>query len=148
MKVLITHELFMPDFAGGGEKLVYEMAKNLQSRGIKVKVLTTGNSKLKEYDGIPTVRLNRNRYLMNFALFSILKHAKGCDLIQTSNYNACFPSWLAGKILGKPVVCFAFGLYVKRWLKMRGWFWGTISRIVEKIQLNRSYAKNLFLSDY
>ncbi|MCK4589177.1 MAG: glycosyltransferase family 4 protein [Nanoarchaeota archaeon] len=148
MKVLITHELFMPDFAGGGEKLVYEMAKNLQKRGIQVKVLTTGNPKIKSFEGIPTVRLKINRYLMNFAFFSIWKHAKDVDLIQTSNYNACFPSWLVGKLLRKPVVCFVFGLYGKRWLKMRGFFKGTVSRIVEKIQLNRSYDKILFLSDY
>ena len=148
MKVLITHELFMPDFAGGGEKLVYEMAKHLQKRGVEVKVLTTGNPKVKEYEGIKTIRLKRNRFLMNFAVFSIMKHAKDCDLIQTSNYNAAFPSWLAGKLLRKPVFCFAFGLYGKRWLKMRGLFFGTLSRIVEKIQLNRSFAKNMFLSDY
>jgi len=85
---------------------------------------------------------------MNFALFSILKEARDVDLIQTYNYNACFPSWLAGKILRKPVICFAFGLYGKRWLKMRGWFKGTISRIVEKIQLNRSYDKLIFLTPF
>jgi len=148
MKVLITHELFMPDFAGGGEKLVYEMAKHLQKKGVEVKILTTGNPKVKEFEGIPTIRLRRNRFLMNFALFPIMKHAKDVDLIQTSNYNACFPSWLAGKLLKKPVFCFAFGLYGKRWLKMRGKIIGTLSKIVEKIQLNRSYTKNLFLSDY
>jgi glycosyltransferase involved in cell wall biosynthesis len=148
MKVLITHELFMPDFAGGGEKLVYEMAKHLQKRGVEVKILTTGDPKVTEFDGIPTIRLRRNRFLMNFAIPSILFHAKDVDLIQTSNYNACFPSWLAGKLLRKPVFCFAFGLYGKRWLKMRGKILGTLSRIVEKIQLNRSYTKNLFLSNY
>ena len=148
MKVLITHELFMPDFAGGGEKLVCEMAKNLQKRGIEVKVLTTGNPDIKEFEDIPTVRLKRNRFLMNFAFFSIWKHTRDVDLIQTSNYNACFPSWLVGKLMRKPVICFVFGLYGKRWLKMRGFLKGTISRIVEKIQLNRSYNKILFLSDY
>ena len=71
MKVLITHEKFMPDFAGGGEKLVYEMAKNLQRKGVDVKVLTTGNPKITEYDGIPTIRLPINRFLMNFAFPSI-----------------------------------------------------------------------------
>lgn len=148
MKVLITHELFMPDFAGGGEKLVYEMAKNLQKKGIEVKVLTTGNSQIKDFENIPTIRLPINRFLMNFAFLSIIKHAKDVDIIQTSNYNACFPSWLAAKILKKPVFCFAFGLYGKRWLIIRGLIKGTVSRIIEKIQLNRSYDRILFLSDY
>ena len=138
----------MPDFAGGGEKLAYEMAKNLQKKGIEVKVLTTGNPKIKEFEGIQTIRLPINRFLMNFAFFQIIKHAKDVDIIQTSNYNACFPSWIAAKILKKPIFCFAFGLYGKRWLSMRGLIKGTFSRIVEKIQLNRGYTKNLFLSDY
>lgn len=148
MKVLLTHELFMPDFAGGGEKLVYEMAKNLQKRGVEVKVLTTGDPSIKEFDGIPTVRLPIHRYLMNFAFLQVMKHARDVDLIQTSNYNACFPSWLAGKLLKKPVVCMVMGLYGRRWVKMRGIIKGTLSRIVEKIQLSRSYEKVVFLSDY
>lgn len=148
MKVLITHELFMPDFAGGGEKLVYEMANHLQKRGIDIKVLTTGDPKINEFKGIQTIRLPINRYLMNFAFSSIKKYAKDVDIIQTSNYNACFPSWLAGKILKKPVVCFAFGLYGKRWVKMRGPIGGNISMVIENIQINRNYDKILFLSNY
>jgi len=85
---------------------------------------------------------------MNFAFLSILKHAKNCDLIHASSYNAFFPSWLAGKILKKPVVCYVMGLYGKRWLKMRGPILGTLSRIVEKIQLKRNYDCIVFLSDY
>lgn len=138
----------MPDFCGGGEKLIYEMAKNLKKRKVDVKVLTTGDPKIKEFEGIPTIRLPINRYFMNFSFLQIMKHAKDVDLIQTSNYNACFPSWLVGKLLKKPVVCFVFGLYGKRWLKMRGYIFGTFSRIVEKIQLNRSYNKILFLSNF
>ena len=148
MKILIVHEIFMPSFGGGGERIVYEMAKNLLKRDIKVKVITTGNPKIKEYDGIRTIRLPINRYLMNFAFFSILKHARCCDLIQATSYNAFFPSWLAGKILGKPVICYAMGIYGKRWIKMRGLVKGTASRIIEKIQLKRSYDKIIFLSDY
>lgn len=148
MKILITHELFPPDISGGGEKLVLEMAQRLQQRGVEVKVLTTGNPEIKEYGGILTKRLGINRYLMNLALFSVIKEARDVDLIQTYNYNACFSSWLAGKILRKPVICFAFGLYGKRWLKMRGWLKGTISRMVEKIQLDRSYDKLIFLTPF
>jgi len=148
MRILLTHELFMPDFAGGGEKIVYELAKGLQKKGVKVKILTTGNSKIKEYDGIKTIRMNINRYLMNLSFFSVIKHARNCDLISASSYNAFFPSWVAGKLLGKPVVSYAMGIYGKRWVKMRGFFMGNLSRIVEKIQLKRSYDRIVFLSDY
>lgn len=148
MKILITHELFPPDFAGGGEKIMYELARHLIKKIAEVKVLTTGNSKIKEYQGIRTIRLPRNRYLMNFALFSIIKHARKVDLIHASSYNAFFPSWVAGKLLRKPVICYAMGLYGKRWLKMRGLILGNFSRLVEKIQLKRSYDKTVFLSEY
>lgn len=148
MKVLIVHEVFMPDFCGGGEKIMYELAKNLAKKGVQVKVLTTGKPEIKEYEGIKTIRLPINRYLMNLAFFSILKEAKDCDLIHCSSYNAFFPAWLAGKISRKPVICYAMGLYGKRWLKMRGWLGGIISRIGEKIQLKRSYDRMVFLSDY
>ena len=57
MKVLITHELFLPDFHGGGEEVVYRMAKSLQEEGVEVKVLTVGDPKIKVYDGKPTIRL-------------------------------------------------------------------------------------------
>ncbi len=148
MKILITHELFMPDFSGGGEKLVYEMAQNLQKRGHQVKVLTTGNPKISSYENIQTIRIPLNRYLMNLALFPIIREAKWADIIQTSTYNACFPSWLAGKILHKPVVCLVMSFWGKQWLKMRGIFKGFFSMVIEGIQVKRKYAQLIFLSDF
>ncbi|MBU0459634.1 MAG: glycosyltransferase family 4 protein [Nanoarchaeota archaeon] len=148
LRILITHELFPPDFAGGGEKLVYETAKNLQQRGHQVKVLTTGNPKIKQYENIRTIRLSRNRYLMNFAFFKILKEARWADIIQTSTYNACFPSWLAGKIFHKPVVCLVMGYWGKQWQYMRKGIKGFFSQLIEKIQVHRSFDQKIFLSDF
>lgn len=138
----------MPDFAGGGEKLVYEMAKNLQARGIEVAVLTTGDPKVKSYEGIRTIRMPINRFMMNLSWRKIVKVAKNFDIIQTSTYNAAFPSYIAGKIAGKPVSCFVLGMYGKRWLRMRGLLFGTVSRIVERVILKRAYDKLLFISEY
>ena len=148
MKILITHELFPPECNRMGERVMFTIAKKLQEYGYKVKVLTTGNPKIKKYKGVETIRLPIHRYFMNLAFLSVLKHAKDCDLIQTSNYNACFPSLVAGKILGKPVVCLVQGMYGKRWLKMRGLFLGVISMLVEKFQLNHDYDKLIFFSKY
>jgi glycosyltransferase involved in cell wall biosynthesis len=148
MRVLVTHELFMPDFRGGGEKVVYEMVKGIKERGIEVDVLTTGNPNIKEFNGIKTKRLPINRYLMNLTALWICKHAKEYDLIQTCNYNACFPSWIAGKIVKKPVVCFVTGMYGDRWLKIRGPILGSISKWVEKFQLNHDFDKVVFPSEF
>lgn len=148
MKVLITHELFMPDFHGGGEMIAYELAKGLLEKGVDVEVLTTGDPGIKEFDGIKTTRMSINRYLMNLAAPIVWKHAKSCDIIQTLNYNACFPSWTAGKLMKKPVVCIVTGLYGKRWMKMRGPVLGNLSKWVERFQINRSYDRILFLSEF
>jgi len=148
MKILLTHELFMPDFHGGGEKIAYELAKRLKEKGADVKVITTGDPKIKEFDGIETIRLPINRYVMNFAMPWIWKHAKDCDLIQTLNYNAALPSFIAGKLRNKPVVCIVTGLYGDRWIDMRGRFLGRISELIEKMQLKRGYDKFIFLSDF
>lgn len=148
MKVLITHELFPPEVWKMHEKLVYEIAKRLIQNDIEVKVLTTGNPKIKKFDGIETIRLPIHRYFMNFSLPWILKYAKDVDVIQTNNYNACFPSYLAGKILGKPVVCLISGMYGKKWIKIRGRIFGRLSMLVEKYQAAHDFTKILFLSEF
>lgn len=148
MKVLMTHELFMPDFHGGGEKIVYEITKGLINKGVEVTVLTTGDSSIKSFEGIPTIRLPVNRYLMNFAYPWILKHAKDFDIIQTNNYNACLPSLMAGRKLNKPVFCIVHGMYGDRWYQMRGRVRGYLSKQVEKFQICRDYDRIIFLSDF
>ena len=147
MKILITHERFPPDFYGGGERVVYELAKRLQLNNFDVSVLTVGDPKIVEYDGIPTVRLPIHRYLMNLAFPWIYKYAKKADIIQTNSYNACFPSLLAGRLLKKPVICLVHSVWRDKWLEMRGILRGNISRLVEKIQLARKYTKVIFFSD-
>ncbi len=148
LKILVTHELFMPDFAGGGEKIVYEYTKRLAERGHDVAVLTTGNPKIKEFEGIKTIRLPIPRYSFNLAVPWILKYARNADIIQTNNYNAALPSFVAGKILRKPVVCIVHGVYGRRWREMRGKIMGSLSAFVEKSQLRRGYDRIVFYSDF
>jgi glycosyltransferase involved in cell wall biosynthesis len=148
VKVLLTHERFLPDFGGGGEHLVAGIATNLARMGIEVRVLTTGPPALSSYDGIPIVRLPRHRYLFNLALPSILELAGDCDLIQTFNYHACLPSWLAGRWLGKPVVCLNLCVFEDAWLEMKGRFLGRAFKAIERVQLTRDFARLIFLCDH
>ena len=105
MKILLANEKFPPEVAGGGETIVYNLVKGLIKRGHQVTVLTTGNPRIKEFDGIKTIRVPVNRYLMNLSYPTILKHAVGYDLIQTTSGNMCFPSWKASKTLNNPICC-------------------------------------------
>ncbi len=119
MKVLITHELFAPDFAGGGEYVALETARGLQQRGVDVRVLTTGDPAMTDYEGIPTTRLPIHRYRLNFAARTIAAHARDVDLVHTFNYHACWPSLRAARSLNKPVVCQILGLFGEAWKRMR-----------------------------
>lgn len=148
MKILITHELFPPECYRMGEKVVYEIAKRLKKKNFEVEVVTTGNPNIKNFDNIQTIRLPVHRYFMNLAIPWIYKYAKNVDLIQTNNYNACFPSFVAGKLLKKPVICLVHGMYGKKWLAMRKNVLGAISMLVENFQIKHSYDKIIFLSDF
>ncbi len=148
MKILLVHELFMPDFAGGGEKLVYEAAKQLIAHGHEVRVLTTGDPAVTQHEGIPTKRLKRSRYLLNFAFYSVYQEAKWADIIQTATYNGCFPSWIVGKFQRKPVLLFVMSFWGKQWYELRSGVKAFLSKLIEKIQVNRSYTTKIFLSGF
>ena len=144
MRILITCELFPPNFTGGGETLIYKIAEKLVESGNEVKVLTTGNPKIKKYKNIETIRLPVNRYLMNLMFPVIAYYAKDVDIIQTTSGNACFPSWLASKISGKPVCCYVNHILGKNWKKIKGLLTGTIFEFLERIFLARSYDAIVF----
>lgn len=147
MKILFTHEKFPPEIAGGGETIVYNLAKGLVKRGHQVTVLTTGNPKVKEYHGIKTVRIPVNRYLMNLSYPIILKYAKDADLIQTTSGNMCFASWKAAKTLNKPIVCLILHLMSEHWKTIRGPFVGRIFQHLEKLFLGRNYDAIIAMND-
>ncbi len=148
MKVLIAHELFPPQVAGGGERVVYKIAKFLQESGVEVKVFTTGNPSLREFEGIETVRIPVHRYGMNFLFPLILKHARDCDVIHANNYNAALPSYIASRLAKKPCICHIHELYGNKWLEMRGKVLGRLSAWVEKIQVKHGFEKFLFFSEW
>jgi len=85
---------------------------------------------------------------MNFTALQIAKLAKKFDIIQTMNYNAALPAWLASKLTGKPVVCLVTGVYGDRWLQIRGQIFGRFSKLIESLQLNHNFNRIIFLSEF
>lgn len=148
MKILIVHELFLPDFAGGGETLVYQTAKNLRKAGHEVRVVTTGSPTDISHEGIPTARIKRNRFLFNLSFSTIAKHARWADVIQTSTYNAVFPSWVVAKMLNKPISCLVMSYWGEEWKTMRPGISGMVSKWFEKTTLHRDFDTKIFLSDF
>jgi glycosyltransferase involved in cell wall biosynthesis len=147
MKVLITHELFPPDFAGGGEYVVLRTAQHLQRRGVEVQVLTSGEPSIQSHEGIRTVRLPTSRYRFNLQVGKIVQCARDVDLIQTFNYHACLPSLVAGRILRKPVVCTMLGLFGPAWLEMKGPFVGRAFEAWERIIARTRFDRIVYLSE-
>jgi len=148
MKILFTHERFAPDFAGGGEYVVLEMARHLMSRGHSVHVLTVGDPSITSYEGIPTTRLKMHRYRFNFAYRAIEEHARDVDIIQTFNYNACYASLVAGRRLKKPVICSFLGLFGNAWREMKGPIVGRAFQWWEQRLVRLPFDRMLFISDF
>lgn len=148
MRILLIYDIFMPDYVGGGEIMTYNIAKTLIKHGHDVKVLTTGNPKIKSYDGIETIRLPVNRFFLNGMVYPIYNYAKDFDIIHIFNYNSCLPSWLVSKLLNKPIVCTILGIYLDEWLEIKGQIVGRMFKIIEKIQVNRSFDRIIFFSNF
>ncbi|MEO0281487.1 MAG: glycosyltransferase family 4 protein [candidate division WOR-3 bacterium] len=144
MKILITHEIFPPEAHGGGEKLTHKIARELINKGFNVKIITSGDPKLKEFDGIPTKRIPVNRYLMNLSYPIIKKESKGFDLIHTSSGNMCLPSYLAAKSNKIPICCYVHHIFGDNWIDVHGVFVGRVFHFMEKYFLTRDYDKVIF----
>jgi len=148
MRVVIAHELYPPDIAGGGERVVQSAAEGLARMGVEVAVVTTGDPSIDSYNGIRTRRLRCGRYAFNLAAWQIAREAADADVIQTFTYHACVPALLAGRIARKPVVMVCLGLFGDTWLGMRGRFAGRLWRAWERFLMTRPYDRVFFLSEF
>lgn len=146
MRILITHERYPPDFGGGGEYVVRHTAEALVRRGHEVLVLTTGDPAMREHRGVRTQRLPVSRARFNLQLAPIMRAARQADIVHTFNYHACLPSLLAGRLVGKPVVCGILALFGETWHAMRGAVAGRAYRAWERFIVTRRFDRSLFLS--
>ena len=148
MRVLLTHELFPPDFAGGGEWHVLKTATYLRRRGVDVRVLTTGDPANESYEGIRITRLPIHRYRLNLYASTIAKHARDVYLIQTFNFHAGLASQIAATRLRKPIVLGMLGVYGPVWNEMKGPLRGPLWTAWERFLLRRAFSRVIFLSDH
>ncbi|MFN0054479.1 MAG: glycosyltransferase family 4 protein [Planctomycetales bacterium] len=147
MRVLLTHQWFPPDFAGGGEYLVGETAKRLQAAGLDVSVLTAGDPKQDVWEGVRVKRLPMHRYRLYFAEQAIADEARDADLVQTFTYHASLASYRAARRLKKPVVCTCLGIYADAWRGMKGPLVGRVLQWWEKKLVRLPYDRLILLSD-
>jgi len=148
MRVLVTHERFLPDYCGGCEYGVYHLARGLRDRGVGVSVLTTGDPSNTEYDRLAIRRLPIHRYRMNLAKKAVLEAAQEADVIQTTNYHASLASMMAGRQLRKPVFLLVTALCGDAWLDMRGPVLGRAYAWWEKYLMRQPFARLIFPSEH
>ena len=143
MKLLIAHEIFPPEFSGGGEKLLLEIIKRLK-RQHRIIVITSGNPEIKEFNGIKTVRVSTHRMLFNiFGIPLLLAYGKKADVLIGNTYHSAIPTAIASFLLRKPSICIVHGAYGKKWLEMKG-ILSIFAILLEKIIFRLPFSYFLF----
>ena len=148
LKVLLVHELFPPDFAGGGEYIVMEIAAHMQAIGHDVTVVTTGDPSVTQYRGIKTRRLPISRYRLNLAWKAVAEAARHADVTHGFTYHGLYPAQRAARHLGKPFVCGVLALFGDVWLEMRGPVVGRFLRTMERALVGLPSDIRLHLSEF
>ena len=147
MRLLVVHEIFPPEFSGGGERILLEIIKRLK-RYHKITVITSGNPKLKEFNKIKTVRISTHRILFNLlGIPMLLTYGKRYHILIGNTYHAAIPTALTSFLLKKPSVCIVHGAYGKKWLKICGLI-SPMAIFLEKIIFKLPFSYFLFFSDF
>ena len=147
MRIVLVHERFPPDWGGGGEYVVLETARHLISAGHSAMVVTTGDPRQREFEGIPLVRLPVSRYGFNRQARRIAEHARGADLIHCFNYHGAWPGLRAARMLGVPAVLEVLALFGEAWRGMKGPLVGTAFRGFEAFLMRLRFDRRIFLSE-
>ncbi|MEB8387400.1 glycosyltransferase [Rhodobacteraceae bacterium KMM 6894] len=145
-RVLLIHERFAPDSAGGGEYVALQRARWLARGGCDVRVLCTGDPAITEVDGIPTRRIAVPRPAMMLLLPQAVAEARRADIVHGFTYYAAPLAYAAARIARRPVVCEQLGLFGPAWREMRTGVAGRVLERLERWQLRLPFDDHLFLS--
>jgi len=147
MKLVVAHEIFPPEFSGGGEKLLLEIIKRLRNKH-KIVVITSGNPKIKEFEKIKTVRIPVHRMLFNiFGIPFLLAYGKRSDILIGNTYHSAIPTAIASFLLRKPSICIVHGAYGKKWIEINK-ILSLFAIFLEKTIFRLPFSYFLFFSDF
>ncbi len=151
MRVLITCDAFPPKTGGGTEFVTFKTAKLLKENGHEVLVVCNGDPKIREYDGIRTIRINlKKQFLANILWIPVLlKLAGKFDVIHSFTFDTSFASLIAARLKRKPVILTVQGIYGDAWIEMRGsWIRGKFRKFFEKLYLRLPVDLFHIISEY
>jgi len=154
MRILFTHELFLPYMTGGGEIYSEMLIKELMKRGIDVIVVAGAwcKNKYEFWEGIPVYRINLSptRYSFNiksfFALKKIIKKVKP-DIIHANTYHAAIPASLISRLYKVPIVLSVLSLFLDEWSNYFNSIYSTFYYFFERLIFSLPYDKIIAL-DY
>lgn len=126
-RVLFVLDHFHP-FVGGAETLFRELSKGLVARGHDVMVVTLrepGTAAEETLDGLKIHRVRTPCWAARYwfillALPTVLRLARGVDLIHTAGYAAAVPAWLGGRWLRKQTVLTVYEVLADQWQSLTG----------------------------
>jgi len=154
MKILFVLENYYPN-VGGVETLFKNLIEELAGKGHQITLVTTqldpSHPFREEQNNITIFRYPyRNRYAFTFlALFPLLRHTKGVDLVHTTSYNAAFPAFIASKLRRKKIIITFHEVWASLWFKLP--YMNAFTRVghslFEKMLLKFSFDKMVAVSE-
>lgn len=123
MKILFVLENFYPNI-GGVETLFKSLTEQLVDEGHEVMVITTRlNKDMPAEEMMNGVKIRRypffNRYTFTlFAVFPIMRHIRGYDIVHTTSYNAGLPAYITSLLFRKKIVITFHEVWGKLWFDL------------------------------
>lgn len=123
MKVLFVLENYFPNI-GGVETLFKTLVESLVKAGHECIVITARLNREDPYreikPGLTIIRLSvASRYLFTAqAIWPVLRHLRGVDLVQTTSYNAALPAFIAARLGRKKVVVTFHEAWGQLWFQL------------------------------
>ena len=157
MKLLFVLEHYYPH-VGGGETLFKLLTEKLVSEGHECHVVTCrlkGTKKFEKINGVHVHRVNvphwKDRYWFTFfAIPTVLRLARKCDIIHTMTYNGALPARFASKLLEKPSVITVHEVLGDLWVNARIMTGpvGMVHRFFEEIIIFLNFSRFVAVSEY
>lgn len=123
MRLLFVLENYFPN-VGGVEILFKNLAERLAEKGHHITIITTQLSPEHPHEeqagNLRILRYNfHNRYLFTLlAVFPVWRHAKNCDLIHTTSYNAALPAFLGAWLRRKKTIVTFHEVWGDLWFRL------------------------------
>lgn len=153
-RILLFLDYYLPH-CWGVETVFEQIIERLRKKWYHITLVTSHfDKKLKNYQNFDNFEIYRVWFwrfsFLFFSLlkgFSLLKHQK-FDLIHASTYVWAFPASLLWLFFRKKVVLTVHEVFGKLWILYKGWFWGRIYLLLEKLLFLFPYSVYHCVSRY